>query len=202
MVPASPSSLCAAGAHALEIQPHKLNGVVFLVDAEGTPRATGFLVAVREGDIPVPYVVTARRCIEETVSQDFFVRINVEDRYDDIRTRDSDWYLHPDADVAVLPWAGGPSPHYNLSVETVENFVSADYDIPLDAVHMPGTTRIAVDVNTGKSHSRLPVELGQETCFIGLLAKQSGEERNLPIARFGNISRIRRSPSFSDAPVA
>src|ERR1039457_5941393 len=90
-----------------------LENVVFLVD-QGTPRATGFLVAIPHQGTTVAYIVTARHCIEETAGRDFQIRINIEDRFDEISTKADEWFLHPTADVAAMPFVGGPSPRYDV----------------------------------------------------------------------------------------
>lgn len=186
----------------LRIPSERFREVVFLVD-QGMPSATGFFLAVQVGDVLVPYVVTARHCVDQVKGRQFHIRVNVEDRYDDIPTSPDDWFKHDSADVAVIPWVGGPSPHYNLQVEILDNLISPEYDFPLSKVTFagpspPGTQRFlfAGEVGTGQVEPRqaIKVEVGHEVCFIGLLYEHAGMTRNLPIARFGHISRMPDEP--------
>jgi hypothetical protein len=191
----------------MRIPADKLKSVVFLVQ-DGVPRATGFLtyVADTSEDPPVGfiYVVTARHCIEETKRRPFFVRINVEDRYDDIPTHADDWFVHEDADVAVLLWQGGPSPHYDLHLEGPidQTFVRKDGTFPADSVDL-GTApedkslfRMMGEFESGAIQPReaIPVDVGHEVMFISLLWGHPGKQQNLPVARFGHISRLPREP--------
>jgi hypothetical protein len=185
----------------LRIPSERFREVVFLVD-QGIPSATGFFLAVPVGDVLVPYVVTARHCVEQAKGRRFQIRVNVEDRYDDIPTSADDWFKHDSADVAVIPWVGGSSPHYDVQVEILDNFISPEYDFPLSKLTFgpipPGnqTLLFAGEVAAGKVMPRetIPVEVGHEVCFIGLLYEHAGMSRNLPIARFGHISRMPDEP--------
>ncbi|MGH2714024.1 MAG: hypothetical protein ACRDM7_09115 [Thermoleophilaceae bacterium] len=101
------------------------------VVADGQPRATGFLMSIPEpipeGEVVFPYIVTARHVVEDTASREFFVRVNVEDRYDEIPTTMEDWFIHDPEDVAVIRFAGGPSsPKYQFYAESTESFIQPD----------------------------------------------------------------------------
>ncbi|HVC39562.1 MAG TPA: hypothetical protein VNH20_06275, partial [Candidatus Dormibacteraeota bacterium] len=160
------------------------------------------------GEIIVPYVVTARHCVEGVAGREFHIRVNVQDRYDDIPTSPDDWFKHDAADVAVIPWAGGPSPHYDLQAEVPLNFISADYDFPLSSVTtgpQPLGWQVlltAGEVVAGKiqPQSNIKVEVGHEVCFVGLLYEQPGTRRNLPIARFGHVARMPEEPIAMKQP--
>jgi hypothetical protein len=178
----------------LKVPEDKFKHVVFLVQ-DGEPRATGFLIGIVHREAHFPYVVTARHCIEETAGQPFDIRINVGDGYHDIPTQADDWFLHDTADVATTIWHGQPGHVYDMTVEGLYNFVSATYDRP--ARLPPGADYfVAGEVINGRivPSPVVKVEVGHDVCFTGLLYHQPGEQKNLPIARFGNISRMPGEP--------
>ena len=148
------------------------------------------------------YVVTARHCIEATQGREFHIRINAGDGYDDLPTRATEWFQHPSADVAAILWpppAGLPSGrHYDLKVEGLRYFISANHDFPIDSIDpAPGSLRMVGEVTPGgqiESREALPVGVGDEVIFLSLLSGQPGEDRNLPVARFGHVSRLPAEP--------
>jgi hypothetical protein len=185
----------------MRVPSDKFREVVFLVD-QGVPTATGFFVAVKVGQILLPYVVTARHCVEAVGGRPFHIRVNVEDRYDDIPTQAEDWFTHDSADVAAIPFSGGTSPHYEMTAESFDHFITAEYDFPISKISFgnapPGmhTLLYAGEVGPAQISPRqsIKVESGHEVCFVGLLYEQAGTHRNLPIARFGHVSRMPDEP--------
>jgi hypothetical protein len=75
-------------------------------------------------------------------------------------------------------------------------FIGADHALPLDAIRMPESHRLAGDVVEGEVRGvdSIPVAVGHEVCFVGLLYQQPGQARNMPVARFGHVARMPEEP--------
>ncbi len=188
----------------MEIPEEKLRSVVFLV-SDGKPRATGFTVGVVQDDLIFPYVITAAHCLEATGLNDFSVRINVGDSRDDILTNASDWFVHDSADVGLILFAGNDGVPYHFHLIPPEHFVDADYAIastslwegqgaPLGRSLYAFAGRYDHTKDEYIPEERIPVQVGDDLFFAGLLHEQPGETKNLPIARFGHISRMPGEP--------
>jgi Trypsin-like peptidase domain len=187
----------------LRLPSDRFRTVVFLVDdgVPRIPRATGFFVGTTEDGVICPYVVTARHCVEETEGREFFIRINSGDQYEDLSTRADDWFLHDSADVALAYFAP-ESGSYSPVLEHVERFVSANFDVSISEM-LAGFQIIAGEVTpagTIEPGDRAKVEVGHEVAFVGLLYEQPGETKNLPIARFGHVSRMPEEPIVMRRP--
>jgi hypothetical protein len=171
-----------------------LNTVVFLCIEEQmddgvfrpVPKATAFFVLVPERGAHYFYVVTARHCIEEAGRDPIFIRVNRADEgYEDIPSNRTDWYIHDAADVAAIPFA----PHDLTSLKT--SFVPLFQFV--DADHRFRGRETAFEQTLANTNG-LPVEPGHEVFFLGLFIQHAGRARNLPIARFGTISRMPIEP--------
>jgi hypothetical protein len=162
-----------------------INSAVFICTAsdighglERIPVATAFFVTLQddvESNISWPYLVTARHVLEEVGPDEMYIRINKRSQgFEDFPTKRDDWITHDTADVAILllnPNRGAMS----LSVSF----------IALNAF---------IDVNYQHRTSGITVGVGDEIFFVGLFLQHAGRERNLPIVRFGNISRMPVEP--------
>jgi hypothetical protein len=182
----------------MHIHPDFMDGTIFLcVDAgKGTvqrkPCATGFIVEVEDENNPslrFHYVVTARHNLEEHPFQDIYVRINraegglsSENNYEDIPTRKSQWTKHQKADVAavLLPTLEASLRYRPIKLEW---FVDVDYKFRPrgDAFDQ----RLVRNAALG-----LDVSQGDEFFVTGLFVQSAGNLQNLPICRFGHISRM------------
>jgi hypothetical protein len=181
----------------VKVPEDKLRSVVFLVDG-GVPRATGFLVAVTEGEVMFPYVVTARHCVEETAGRDFHIRINIDDRHDDLPTNADDWLTHDSADVAAILFEGKPGNHYHLYLERPEHFVDADYAIDANTIWsdqpMPAGGIGFVGQYDYEKHEYVPsdrvfVGVGDDLFFVSLLYDR-------PMTRMIEGPKIGNQPVF------
>ncbi len=188
----------------LKIRDHHLRTVAFLcIEKEIAPGvisripiATAFFVVVQEGAGWLGYVVTARHCVDGIGSRPLYLRVNVEDGFDDIETRREDWYMHDDADVAVAPFVANRPGGFVLNAVGLEDFVNADYSFT------SSDPTLATYVGTGDAENPplraestvIPVEPGNDVFFVGLFVQHYGEKQNLPVARFGNISRMPIEP--------
>jgi hypothetical protein len=153
------------------------------------PQATGFFVRVPLNSNPaagVDYVVTARHCIEEARGHDtLYIRINRKvGGFVEIPTRVNDWATHDVADVAAIPI---------LPVALPNGVKPTDLD--------QASLRLADFVGPGPDYKyigeapllgkvEIQPRVGHEIFFLGLFSQQYGHERNLPLARFGHISRM------------
>lgn len=179
--------------------PHKvLNAVVFLGARDPEDRSreefigTGFIVALEEGGITFPYIVTARHVAEKLErAQEPTARLNDAEgvghhyalakpvRYEvkgQMRETVA-WYRHPDdpnVDVAVTafvpsePWLNGPAPYKTLPNLPLRMFVTEDMLDPI----------------------RGPIGIGDEVFLTGLFAHVKGRESNSPICRVGNLAML------------
>lgn len=188
----------------MRIHPDLLNATVFLCadvpnkDGSGMARqaaATGFFVEVPNDKNPSlswTYVVTARHCIRDRKATDtIYIRVNTAvsppsdsvQKYIDIPTRPDRWFTDKDADVAAFPLP--VEGKYALSYRAIKLhwFVSADHKFrPTGPEFDQRLRRLASD--------GLPIYVGDQLFFTGLFAQSAGTKSNLPIVRFGNISRM------------
>ena len=168
-----------------------LKSVVFLtVDVvedgiqKRKPKATGFLVVVlMEGtnDLRAHYVVTARHCIDvaRRCGDKIYIRMNRKSgEFKDFPTKVDDWICHDNADVALIPFQSG--------------FKFTDLDCVFynsnDFVGGGPDYKHVLEIDSHE-HELTP-RVGHGVYFIGLFTESYGEKRNLPIARFGHISRM------------
>lgn len=185
----------------LKVPSDKFSSVVFLVD-KGEPSATGFVVGVMEGEIPLAYVVTARHCVEATAGREFFIRVNQGDGYEDISTRADDWFIHDSADVTAIPFSDNlMQGDFSITAERLDASIGADYTIPAQTLGAAGSAGRNVAlfsalVQDGKTTpvTEISLEVGNDVFFVGLLQRQGGRSRNLPVARFGRIARMPSEP--------
>lgn len=172
-----------------------LKTVVFLcVDeptANGTqrvPKATGFFVRVPLDDSTnqaVDYVVTARHCIYKAQRYgQVYIRENLKSgHFLELPTKVEDWFLHDNADVAAIPLLRSALPPSVQPTDTdqislkLNDFVGGSPDYKYI-----GDTRFgSVEIQP---------RVGHQVYFLGLFTEHYGTEHNLPIARFGHISRM------------
>ncbi len=146
------------------------------------PTATGFFVAVPLGSTPpasIDYVVTALHCIEKARAQGkntIYIRFNKRpEGFIEVATSVDDWWTHDTADVAAIRLVAKDVDAVSLSVDT---FVG-----PGPHYEWEGDI-----LDYGKKVIRFVV--GHEIYLTGLFTEHYGKERNLPIARFGHISRM------------
>lgn len=157
------------------------------------PSATAFFVTDRTESPPNPiWAVTAGHCIEEAraTGENFFLRVNTKDAYIDIPTKVDDWHLSHEADVAAVLWLGPPE--CPITAVPLDQFIDSSYryqgasDLPIASViAQAGGQRVMV---------------GHEVSFVGLFSQHAGMLRNLPIARFGAVSRLPAEPIQVERP--
>lgn len=151
--------------------------------SERLPVATCFLVQVplpRQGRVAV-YAVTARHVIDCAEGQQW-IRVNTTaGGFVDIPCSVDDWYTHDSEDVAIVPAPlFGTRPAIDWRVIPLSFFVSDDC-----RYKGPPLVPDFVEKTGG-----MPVQLGLDLFFTGLFVQHAGRKRNLPIVRFGSISRM------------
>ncbi len=146
------------------------------------PRATGFLVRSARID----YLVTARHVVEEAHDyDDLYIRFNrTEGPFVEVPTKRDDWLLHDAADVAAIrvPWSTLPARLKPADLDVVS--------LKRSEFIGPGPDYKYLGTAAGLGAVTLQPQVGHEICFLGLFSQHYGQERNLPIARFGHISRM------------
>lgn len=174
-----------------------LRCVVFICEDEGggesgsesvrkVPVATGFKIAVpATGDLHFIYVVTARHVIEDSKAATLYIRINtMTGGFEHIPTQRFDWITSADADVAVIRMEGSAFARLSLDNGAAPMAQLVDED----GSYRGPPIRLATEIGG------VPISLGDDIFFLGLFAPQVGAERNIPIARFGNISALPADP--------
>jgi hypothetical protein len=144
------------------------------------PQATAFFVVDRNIQRPHPiWVVTGRHCIQEARAdgRPFFLRVNTNDGTLDIPMTPDNWHESDKADVAVALWEA----HVGavLTAVPLDQFVSSDYRY-YGSNEFPQVRELG-----GQA-----VHVGHEVFFVGLFTQHAGKSRNLPVARFGHVSRL------------
>lgn len=163
-----------------------LDIVVFLSTPGKEPGGTAFLVHAPAADSDgMAYLVTARHNLEEAQSETVVVRFNEHSSVREIQTLRDDWYTHDSADVAALAITGKLMRIQKALGKAlpIEGFVNESLSFP--TMHLDRHTQIVGGKN---------VQVGDEVFFTGLFSESTGSTRNLPIARFGRLSRIADEP--------
>ena len=204
LLPYKPKKLAVGEVDVMEAIPEKyLKTVVFLcVDEERgsikqrIPKATGFFVRVQiedSLDLQMDYVVTARHCIDEAHQYgQIYIRVNRNSgSFIEFPTNIDAWYLHDSADVAAIPILRDDLP-VNIQPSDLDtaSLKSSDF--------VGGAPDYKIVFSPyGKQHEIQP-RVGHQVYFLGLFTEHYGQEHNLPIARFGNISRMPSAVTMID----
>ena len=118
------------------------------------------------------YLVTARHVVEGTEGQEIMLRANTKEGTSiALSTSKSSWSYHPtqeSVDVAVLPWAPPDSVEYK---------------------HVPQSMFLTDEIIAERT-----IGTGDEVFLAGLFAHLSGNKRNLPIVRLGNVAMMPDEP--------
>ena len=148
-------------------------------DGQFTPKATGFVVTVREGQYTFPYVVTAEHVISglQTCNYDApCIRMNkVDGDMVAIQTYYSDWHYHPDTTADVRTDVA-------VCLQPLDRKEVVFSHTPLDTFVTP--ERVA----------EFKIGVGTEIAIIGLFTSHCGREKNIPVVRIGNIAAMPEEP--------
>jgi hypothetical protein len=184
----------------LRVQSHFLEATVFICAETVSngrtirrPIGTGFFVEIPDEldrSATWNYVVTARHCVEDLPNKHpdedraIWVRINTTAGvYKDIETKKSQWFKHGSADVATILLEYRMEDCLDFKSIALHWFVDGDHKFRPQG---PEFDRKLVT----SAHLGLNIEVGDALFFTGLFVRSAGTARNLPIARFGNISRM------------
>jgi hypothetical protein len=165
-------------------------GIVNCVGFIGAPSAVGFVadgtcfcVAYAVETEVFHYLVTARHLVrpirfgKETLPADGTVKIRFSRKEKAPRiidTRRDDWVVPNDRflDLAVFPWD-----YRNID---------PDGDLHFRSVYLNGKRPVLMTAITEQSHG--PVRMGDFIFIPSLFPGHTGERRNIPVARVGNIA--------------
>jgi len=145
-----------------------------------TPVATCFVVELRapSSDLSWEYLVTSRHVIEQAESDFLHVRFNLKSGgTKDVETHRDSWLHHPSADVSAIAMPDTVAP------------------TEFDYYPMPSTWFLGPGPEYRWARPDIPgidgwrPDIGDEVCAIGLFVQHYGKGVNLPVARFGHISR-------------
>jgi len=179
----------------LKIPPHFTECVAFLCEKPGDePRGTAFFAAIQHPPNAriSTYLVTALHALEEAKGRELWVRINTlagvspGPGFEDLPTQKDDWFKHDRADIAVIPISLDPG-KYAFQRVPVATFTDARYR--LDASIFAGNPALEATFRANFPEG-VSAEVGHEIFSPGLFVQSAGEQRNLPIVRFGHIVRM------------
>jgi|GEM_PF-1216592 len=175
----------------MNIERQHLQSVVYLCRKitrhgvkQSDPYCTGFIV-----NLPDPingcswdYLVTARHCIDEVPASEIIVRANSATQWREFTTHKNEWKTHDTADVAAILF----NPPDDIDYKTVPFSALVNRYRVSPPPEMPVNAPIRRHIEDGT----IQVRLGDELFFVGLLIQSAGKKKNLPIVRFGHISRL------------
>lgn len=170
-------------------------------DSARIPSATAFLVSVPlEGTDTghVGYFVTARHCLYEARAAGHdvvYLRLNRRDApgFMEVPTKLDDWFLSDVTDVAAILFVPAHLPgKMDFRQFDVMGFQMAYFVGPAPDYAFTGNVRDLGEV-------RAQPVVGTEIAFIGLFTQHYGSTRNLPVARFGHISRMPSELEFTNS---
>lgn len=170
----------------MDIPPYLVENIAFLeIYQKGVydQIGTGFFVHHMEGDYPFMYMVTCRHVIEPALKRglQLFLRVNHADGkgvgHVPLETLDDNWVYANDENEGIIDLAV-------LIFEPVK--------LPKSDQVKTGSLNISQlsawrDIPKKKKRN---LGVGDEIYFFGLFKTLVGNQRNLPIARFGKISLI------------
>jgi len=170
------------------VDPDDLECVAFLCAdrcvgaARRIPIATAFFVELPDG---FRYLVTARHVVERELGQ-IQVRLNTRSGSFQFEPAPHErWERSHEADVAALPFSRKPEPRTDLAYRVIP------YECFVDArccYTGPGLT------DELRAEGGIPVHLGDDMYSFSLFTARVGEQRNLPVVRFGHISGLPAEP--------
>lgn len=152
------------------------------------PKATGLFVRVpieNSSNNSVDYVVTARHCIDNARQYGHLhLRVNrKEDNFIEFPTDIADWYTHDNADVAAIPLLRPALPSgVKLADLDCASVLIGDF--------VGGAPNYECNLGNRFGNKVIQPRVGHQVYLLGLFTEHFGEQRNLPIARFGHISRM------------
>jgi hypothetical protein len=151
------------------------------------PRATAFLTIIKGDPFWTGYVVTAAHVLEGVGNQTFYLRFNTPAGFDDVETFRDEWFIHDNADVALVrvQWS-----NYTLRSLHPEQFIGGDYSLRVQEMRDAGLIQLPGLF----SGSAVQIETGNDVSIIGLFAQHYGRSRSLPVARSGTIARMPSEP--------
>jgi len=146
------------------------------------PIGTAFFVELPDG---FRYLITARHILEQEQGE-IHIRLNTKSGASEYQvTPHEQWHRSYDSDVAALTFVRKPDPKVHLAYKVVPfaHFVNTDY-------HYTGPAL----TEELRRKGGIPVQLGNDVYSFSLFTQRPGEQRNLPVVRFGRISGLPGEP--------
>jgi len=192
LVPYEPPKLALCEEPDMRIHQPDLDNVVFICSRERTPikegaerrnipKATGFFVEMQHGHEPNvvwTYLVTARHVIHNREGiTELFVRLRKKTGgYVDHQIDSKHWICSNQTDLAILPFS--PQDEFIYSA------------IPIERLVGPGPDYKYNGPPWGSRDAGVQVGMGDDIISLGLFVQNQGQTGDLPIARFGHVSRM------------
>jgi len=155
--------------------------VVFLCTNTNTGmefHGTAFFIQEQIGETKFTHLVTAKHILEgiwsRHMSEIIYLRVNLRTGGRDfIDTSRGQWVFHPDAlvDIAILPCMKLPN------------------DMDIDYAPYPLTSSVNAEVL-----NEYCIGIGDDVFLPGLFTQHTGEQKNIPIIRIGNIAAMPDEP--------
>ncbi|HWD92654.1 MAG TPA: hypothetical protein VG938_09915 [Verrucomicrobiae bacterium] len=144
---------------------------------------TGFFISMPSTRVPnhnFIYLITARHVVEGINGRDFYVRLNTKDGKSHTFQGDNQvtWWYHPN-----------DNEHKKTDVAVYFMLFPRGLTQKLDFSAIP-----SVSILTDELIKSEGVGDGDEVCIAGLFSHHSGNEKNLPIIRTGNIAMMPDEP--------
>jgi hypothetical protein len=160
------------------------------------PKATGLFVRVPIENSPnhsVDYIIAARHCIDKARPfKHLYIRANRKtEKFIEFPTDIDGWYTHDSADVAAIPITRHALPKG-------VNPQDLDSAGVLISSFVGGAPNYEATLSERYGNKKIQPRVGHQVYLLGLFTEHHGEERNLPIARFGHISRM---PDWLDVKI-
>ena len=150
------------------------------------PVATGFFVGLWEDEIKTywDYAVTARHVVEDSTSEEIFLRVNKKSGgTQDLKTNKGDWFIHDDAALIPLP---RPDNAQDLKLSVIPTSVLIHKDHRYRGPSLPEELIQRI--------GGVPVNPGDDVFFTGLFSQHAGMGTNIPIVRYGTVAQMPIEP--------
>lgn len=153
------------------------------------PRATGFIVEIRQQQVGFRFVVTAEHNIVmmQQKGWEIYFRSNLKDggaREDS--WKDANWWFHPDNERSPT----------DVAVAGIDFHPEEDFRALLLRSDDPKEQPISFGA-TSEELDKLEFGLGNNVTIVGLFRSHYGQQRNVPITRVGNLAMMRGEPVYT-----
>jgi hypothetical protein len=181
----------ALGYRMVRVTDYFLDCVAFLC-VRREPRGTAFFVDVPDMTRPsvmYTYLVTARHNLEQAKTDEIHARVNTLTSFRDMPVHRNDWHVHDHADVAAVLFKD-PEESEKQKEQDQLRFECVPTSVFVGTEFFYHYHVVVPDLGPVD----FPVSIGTEIFVPGLFFVEPGKKRNLPVARFGHVSRKPTEP--------